>query len=62
MWEDEEGWKLIADVFSERHHDALPQFTGMNPALGDSSLASFSDAFKLFYENEFGWEVMCVFS
>ena len=45
--EDEEGWKLIADMFFERCQHTLLQFAGMNPSLVDSSLASFSDAFKL---------------
>lgn len=35
MQEDEDGWKLIADIILDRCQHALPQFTRLYPALGD---------------------------
>lgn len=56
MREVEEGWRLIADVFSDKRPEALPpfvsQFSGLNPALGDLSVMSFTDIFKLFFDDE----------
>lgn len=56
----EEVWKLIAGIFPDRHQHALTQFTGLNPACGDSSHMSYSDAFKPFYVDELLRKI-CVF-
>ena len=34
------------------HFHSLFTFSGLNPALADSSLTSISDAFKLFFDDE----------
>lgn len=47
---------MIADIFSDKRHDPLPQFvcqfSGLNPALGDSCLMLFTNTFKLFFDDE----------
>lgn len=51
-----ESQKLVADLFTNKPTDPLPQsasqLSGQNPALGDSCLMSFADAFKLFFDGE----------
>lgn len=43
-------------MFSDNRPDPMlqfvSQFSGLNPAPGDSCLMSFTDAFKLFFEDE----------
>lgn len=47
--EIEEVWKLTSDMFPGKF---LSQFSRLNPALGDLSLVLFSDAFKIFFDDE----------
>lgn len=55
MQENEEEWKVIADLFSLRRQLAQPYFTGLIPALRETLHASFSDVSKLFYvDKSFG--------
>lgn len=59
--EDDEEWKLIADIFSDRHHHALPWFTNTNPTLGYSSFISLSGAFKPVYADELPYLGRCMY-